>query len=74
MSRWKLLDREAPPAPGPIEPERADPVLAVVDEALDAFAGRTFIARDEVLDRLLDVRNAVAAGALLRALETDGRR
>ena len=46
-----------------------DPALAVVDEALMDFVGRTLVSGDEVVDRLLDLRNALVAATLLRELD-----
>jgi hypothetical protein len=67
-----LLDRndatldEDPGATG------ADGAIAIVDEALMAFVGRTLVTGDEVLDRLLDLRNAlVSATTLLPDLRPD---
>ncbi len=67
-----LLDRndatldEDPGAPG------ADGAIAIVDEALMAFVGRTLVSGDEVVDRLLDLRNAlVSATTLLPDLRPD---
>jgi hypothetical protein len=72
MSRWSLLDRNASTdAEHAVEPVRVDPALTLVDAALMAFAGRTLITGDEVLDRLLDLRSALAAATLLRELETN---
>jgi hypothetical protein len=72
MSRWSLLDRNVPK-----DSEQAaaptvvvDPAFTIIDEALTAFAGRTLIAGDEVLDRLLDLRSALAAAMVLNELET----
>jgi hypothetical protein len=70
MSRWSLLDRKASTdTDQDVEPILIDPALVVLDEALVAFAGRTLVAGDEVVDRLLDLRSALAAATLLRELE-----
>ena len=63
MTRNSVLE----PAP---EVTDADPVVAVVDEALMSFAGRALVSGDEVVDRLLDLRNALVSATLLRELET----
>ena len=46
----------------------ADGVVAIVDEALMAFVGRSLVSGDEVVDRLLDLRNALVSAMLLREL------
>jgi hypothetical protein len=42
-----------------------DGAVAVVDDALMAFVGRTLVSGDEVVDRLLDLRNALVSATLL---------
>jgi hypothetical protein len=46
-----------------------EPALAIIDDALMSFAGRSLVTGDEVVDRLLDLRNAFVAATLLRDLE-----
>ena len=40
--------------------------VAVVDDALMAFVGRALVSGDEVVDRLLDLRNALLSATALR--------
>ena len=47
-----------------------DIAVAIIDDALMAFAGRALVSGDEVVDRLLDLRNALIAATLLRTLDT----
>ena len=70
MSR-KTLPTLAEPAPAETRADvaPAEPVLAIVDAALAAYAGRELISRDEVVNLLLDLRNALGAAMLLRELE-----
>ena len=42
--------------------------IAIVDEALMGFVGRTLVSGDEVVDRLLDLRNALVSATALREL------
>jgi hypothetical protein len=70
MSRWTLRDRSEPTlGPDDAAGTTTDPVLAIVDDALSLFAGRTLLAGSEVVDRLLDLRNALATATALRELE-----
>lgn len=76
MSFWNLLDRSAPILD---EDDAAvacpDSALAIVDDALSMFACRTLVTGTEVVDRLLDLRNALDAAMLLRAFQVhDGAR
>jgi hypothetical protein len=69
MSRRRLLERdELAPEPD-IAAFEPDSTLAIVDTALASFAGRDLLSREEVVNRLLDLRNALAAEILLRELE-----
>jgi hypothetical protein len=71
MARWTLLDRNAPTADETeLSTPTTDPTLAIVDEALLAFVGRALVSGDEVVDRLLDLRGALAAATLLRDLDS----
>lgn len=68
----KTLPILAGPAPDETREDVArEPVLAIVDGALAAYAGRERISRDEVVDLLLDLRNAVATAMLFRELERE---
>jgi len=71
MAFWSLLDRTNPIVD---EDDTAsvcpDPALAIVDEALSRFACRALISGDEVVDSLLDLRNALVTATLLRDLDT----
>jgi len=63
-----LLDRnEATLDDGSAEPG-TDDAVAIVDEALMTFVGRTLVSGDEVVDRLLDLRNALVSAMTLREL------
>ena len=46
----------------------ADDAVAIIDEALMTFVGRTLVSGDEVVDRLLDLRNALVSAMTLREL------
>ena len=46
-----------------------DVAVAVVDDALMAFVGRTLVSGDEVVDRLLDLRNALVSAMSLPELK-----
>ena len=70
MSAKSLLDRSEPLTPEERAPAFAQRALAIVDEALAAYAGRQLISGDEVMDRLLDLRSALAAELLLDELNT----
>ena len=70
MARWSILDRNAASAGvDVVDPVAVDPALTIVDDALVAFAGRSLVTGDEVMDCLLDLRSALAAATLLRELE-----
>ena len=69
MATKSLLDRAEPLAAEETVPAFAQRALAIVDEALAAYAGRQLISGDEVMDRLLDLRNALAAAGALAELE-----
>ena len=45
-----------------------DGAVAVVDDALMSFVGRTLVSGDEVVDRLLDLRNALVSAMSLPEL------
>jgi hypothetical protein len=42
-----------------------DGAVAVLDDALMEFVGRTLVSGDEVVDRLLDLRNALVSATSL---------
>ena len=70
MGRWTWLDRKTPTvAEAELSPPIKDPAVAVIDEALLAFVGRALVSGDEVVDRLLDLRGALAAATSLRELD-----
>jgi len=69
MSAKSLLDRSETLPGEEIAPPLAERVLAIVDATLAAFAGRQLISGEEVVDRLLDLRNALAAESLLDDLD-----
>jgi hypothetical protein len=70
MVRRKVLDRQTPTI-DEVDPTtlRHEPALALVDDALMAFAGRTLVTGHEVVNCLLDLRNALAAATSLRQLD-----
>jgi hypothetical protein len=53
MTTTNLLDRD--------EPIVRDDAIAIVDAALVTFGSRSLVAGHEVVDQLLDLRNALAA-------------
>jgi len=63
-----LLDRNEATLDTGSAPTGADCAVAVVDEALMTFVGRTLVSGDEVVDRLLDLRNALVSAMALREL------
>jgi hypothetical protein len=69
MSRRTLLDRSEPTTTQSDVTVHDDPAIAIVDAALVVFAGRVLISGDEVVNHLLDLRNALASAALLRELD-----
>ena len=70
MSFWSLLDRTEPIVDeGDAVPVCPDPALVIIDEALSTFACRALVSGNEIVDRLLDLRNALVAATLLRDLE-----
>ena len=69
MSAKSLLDRSEALPDKEIAPSLAQRALAIVDAALAAYAGRQLISGDEVIDRLLDLRNALAAESVLHDLD-----
>lgn len=72
--RWSLLDHsEAGAVDETMKPTDRDPAADIIDAALVEFAGRSLISGDEVVDRLLDLRSALAAATLLRELEVSDR-
>jgi hypothetical protein len=72
MSRRRLLERDDPAPEADIAGFEPDSTLAIVDTALASFTGRDMLSREEVVNRLLDLRNALAAEILLRELEQPG--
>jgi hypothetical protein len=70
MGRWTWLDRKTPTvAEAELSPPLKDPAVAIIDEALLAFVGRSLVSGDEVVDRLLDLRGALVAATSLRELD-----
>ena len=69
MSAKSLLDRSEVLPDEETAPTLTQRALAIVDEALADYAGRQLISGDEVIDRLLDLRNALAAESLLHDLD-----
>jgi hypothetical protein len=43
-------------------------IVAVIDEALERFAGRDLVSAGEIVDFLLDLRSAVLSDAAIAAL------
>ncbi len=70
MFRDGLLDRKALPATSADEEvgNEVDPALAIVDHAIATYAARSLVSGQEVVDFLLDIRNALSTEALLRQL------
>jgi hypothetical protein len=67
-----LLDRNEATLDGDPAVTDADGAVAIVDEVLMAFVGRSLVSGDEVVDRLLDLRNALVSATLLRELDAPG--
>jgi len=68
MQAQTTLDRSELPPPTAAPPANAW-ALGLVDEALAGYAGRSLISGTDVIDRLLDLRNALAAEWVLQGLE-----
>ncbi len=65
MSPRARRDREAPTqiaAPTAVEHAEVVVALGIIDRSLATFADRTLIARHEVVDHLLDLRNTLLTG------------
>jgi len=75
MARQTILGRRA--SPHLDQPETpalagAECAVAVIDAALLSFAGRALVAGDEVVDRLLDLRNDLTAAMAFFQLDAGG--
>jgi hypothetical protein len=70
MARWGVRDRNEVTSVAEVPRSGSiDAAVSLVDDALVAFARRDLVSGDEVVDRLLDLRNALIAAALLHELE-----
>lgn len=63
-----LLDRDEATLDAEPAASDAGSVVAIVDDALMAFVGRSLVSGDEVVDRLLDLRSALVSATLLREI------
>jgi hypothetical protein len=70
MAQRILRDRNAPivDGTGPAS-SRNEPVLAMIDDMLTIFVGRTLVTGVEVINCLLDLRNALNAPTSVRSLD-----
>ena len=69
MTRPKILKRPTPTIRAAASPSsRNELALAIVDDALTEFAGRRLITGHEVVNSLLDLRNALEAATPLGQL------
>lgn len=70
MVRRKILDRPPPNVGAPNPPTTLnEPALTLIDEAMITFTGRTLVTSEEVINCLLDLRNALAEATMLRQLD-----
>jgi len=63
-----LLERNEAPLDDGSAATGGDGAVAIVDEALMAFVGRSLVSGNEVVDRLLDLRNALVSATSLHRI------